>query len=129
MGNFRELVTWQKAMALAEAIYDATEEMPKAEVYGLTSQIRRSAVSIPSNIAEGQGRSHDGDFSKFLLNARGSTYELRTQLELATRLKFLDPLVGDKLIESTDEISRMLNGMLRSLGKSSESRKKLTSSV
>jgi len=129
MGNFRELATWQKAMHLAEEIYSATASFPPAEIYNLTSQLRRSAVSIPSNIAEGQGRSHDGDFSKFLLNARGSAYELETQIELASRLRYLDAAKSSNLIEHTEEVSRMLNGMLRSLGKDSVTRRRPTSSV
>jgi|SRR6185369_16367296 len=129
MGDFRELTTWQKAMSLAEEIYSATNSFPSAEIYNLTAQLRRSAVSIPSNIAEGQGRSHDGDFSKFLLNARGSAYELETQLELASRLHYLDSAASSMLIKHTEEVSRMLNGMLRSLGKDSTSRRRLSSSV
>jgi four helix bundle protein len=129
MGDFRELTTWQKAMQLAEDVYSFTNSFPPAEVYNLTAQIRRSAVSIPSNIAEGQGRSHDGDFSKFLLNARGSAYELETQIELAFRLKYLDAAGSARLLRATEEVSKMLNGMLRSLGKDSGTRRRLTSSV
>jgi four helix bundle protein len=82
---FRDLMVWQRSMQLAEAVYSLTKEFPHDERYGLTSQIRRSAVSIPSNIAEGRGRLSAGEFKQFLGVARGSNYELQTQLELESR--------------------------------------------
>jgi four helix bundle protein len=81
--SFRDLQIWQKAMQLAVAVYRLTDAFPREERYGLTSQIRRSAVSIPSNIAEGQGRTNLGEFRQFLGIARGSNCELQTQLEIA----------------------------------------------
>src|SRR5882762_5838834 len=87
--SHRDLIVWQKAMDLVVAVYRATETFPKAETYGLTSQIRRAVTSIPANIAEGQGRRLTKEFLYFLANARGSLWELDTHLEAATRLGFL----------------------------------------
>ena len=87
--SHRDLVAWQKAMDMVVMIYRATETFPKHELYGLTSQIRRAAVSAPANIAEGQGRRLPGEFIQFLGNARGSLLELDTHLELALRLGYL----------------------------------------
>jgi four helix bundle protein len=84
--SYRDLVAWQKAMAFVTNIYKVSEIFPKHEIYGLTSQIRRAAVSVPSNIAEGQGRSFDKEFSKFLSNAQGSLMEVETQLQIAVNL-------------------------------------------
>jgi four helix bundle protein len=81
--HYRDLLVWQKAMDLANGIYKVTESLPKSEVLGLQSQMRRAAVSIPSNIAEGHGRLNDGHFRQFLASARGSIFELQTQLEIA----------------------------------------------
>ena len=86
--SFRDLQIWQKSMKLAIAVYRVTDGFPREERYGLTSQIRRSAVSIPSNIAEGQGRTNLGEFKQFLGIARGSNCELQTQLEIARELGF-----------------------------------------
>jgi four helix bundle protein len=86
--GFRDLVVRQKSMQLAVEVYKLTKTFPREEVYGITSQIRRSAISIPSNIAEGHGRLNVGEFRQFLGIARGSTYELQTQLQLAESLEF-----------------------------------------
>ncbi len=86
--HFRDLQVWQQSMALARNVYALTEAFPKREVFGLTSQIRRAAVSIPSNIAEGRGRTTEKSFALFLSQARGSLYELETQMELAGELGF-----------------------------------------
>jgi four helix bundle protein len=88
---------------------------PKEEIYGLTSQIRRAAVSIPCNIAEGQGRLTRGEFKQFLGHARGSLLELQTQITIAKRLTFLDEASTLSLMKSSTEIQRMLNGLLESL--------------
>ena len=113
--NFRELVAWQKSMVLAEEIYKMTARYPVEERYGLTSQIRRAAVSIPSNIAEGQGRkSGDHEFIRYLHIALGSLCELETQLELSTRLKLLGTDQAKTLRASSDEVGRLLNGLIRS---------------
>jgi four helix bundle protein len=87
--SYRELEVWQKAMDLTELVYAITKQYPSDERFGLTSQSRKAAVSVPSNIAEGYGRTHRGDYLKFLSNARGSLCELETQLILAVRLKFV----------------------------------------
>jgi four helix bundle protein len=86
--SYKDLIAWQKAMDLAEAIYQLTRDFPREEIYGLTSQLRRCAVSVPSNIAEGQGRTTPGEFKQFLGHARGSLLELETQLQLAKRLGY-----------------------------------------
>jgi four helix bundle protein len=89
--SYRELLVWQKAKAFAVQIYQATEQFPRAETYGLTSQIRRAGVSVASNIAEGQGRLTSGEFLHFLGQARGSLLELDTQLPIALDLNYLRP--------------------------------------
>ena len=113
--NYRDLVAWQKSMNLAEEIYRTTARYPTEERYGLTAQIRRAAVSVPSNIAEGQGRkSTDDEFVRFLHIALGSLAELETQLELSTRLKFVSTDHAKVLRASTDEVGRLLYGLIRS---------------
>jgi four helix bundle protein len=113
--NYRDLDTWKKAMDLAEAIYASTKDFPKEETYGLLSQIRRAAVSIPSNIAEGQGRESPKDFLRFLSMARGSLCETETQILLATRLTYLKPESTEKLLNLAGEVGRLLNGLSKSL--------------
>jgi four helix bundle protein len=113
--SFRDLAIWQRAMQLTVAIYKLTREFPREELYGLTSQIRRSAVSIPSNIAEGQGRSTAGEFRQFLGIARGSTCEVQTQLEIARALSFGNPILIDEAESLSNEVRKMLFGLLDSL--------------
>lgn len=113
--SYRDLIVWQKAMALAQEVYGTSEELPKPEAYGLVNQIRRAAVSIPSNIAEGYGRLTDSQFRHFLGNARGSLYEMQTQLELAANLGYLDNKTEKQLIERGSEVARLVNGLLASL--------------
>ena len=113
--SFRDLIVWQRAMQLAVAIYRLTRDFPKEELYGLTSQIRRCAVSIPSNIAEGQGRLSVGEFRQFLGIARGSTCELQSQLEIARALGFGNARVIDEAEALSQEVRKMLVGMLDSL--------------
>lgn len=111
--TFRDLVAWRKAVDLAKALYQATQQMPRAEQFGLTAQMRRAAVSIASNIAEGNARQSLNDYLHFLGIARGSIAELETQLTIATELTMLakiEPLVG--LLSETD---RVLQGLIRSL--------------
>jgi len=102
-------------MSLARAIYQETEALPKGEVFGLQSQMRRAAVSVPCNIAEGHGRLDDGYFKQFLATSRGSVFELETQLELASGLKFLGEEKVTILLEQCDEVARMINGLLATL--------------
>jgi four helix bundle protein len=118
--SFRDLTVWQKAMALTERVYLETEALPRAEVYGLTSQIRRAAVSIPSNIAEGKAVS-GRNYPRHVRIALGSEAELQTQLELAVRLKMLDPQAARKLVDETAEVGRMLSALLKSLERASGS--------
>ena len=89
MKTYRDLIVWQKSMDLVFLVYNATNQFPKEEVYNLTSQIRRSSVSVPSNIAEGYGRNSSGDYVRFLQIASGSLYELQTQLEISFRMEYL----------------------------------------
>ncbi len=111
--TFRDLVAWRRGMELAGAVYDATTVMPDSERFGLTSQMRRAAVSIPSNIAEGHPRESRADYLRYLRVARGSLAELSTQLELAARLRLLphDPQLSDLV----DEEARILQALILAL--------------
>jgi len=109
--KYQDLIAWQKAKALASEIYRATEPFPKTEIYGLISQVRRAAVSIASNIAEGQGRLTKGEFCHFLGQARGSLLELETQLSIAVDLGFLEADQFKKLEQQTSEVRMLLNGL------------------
>jgi four helix bundle protein len=112
--SYRELIVWQKAMDLVEAVYNATHDWPRDEAYGLTNQVRRAVVSIPSNIAEGQGRNNPREFVRLLAIANGSLLEVETQLQIANRLTYLiDPKL-DALLQQTAETGRLLNGLMRS---------------
>jgi four helix bundle protein len=113
--DYRDLIVWQKAMALARNAYAQTAGLPKSEAYGLLTQIRRAAVSIPCNIAEGHGRLTDLQFRHFLGNARGSVYELRTQFELAADMGYLEQQLAKQLMEQSAEVARLLNGLIASL--------------
>jgi four helix bundle protein len=111
----QDLIVWQKARAFATEIYRATEDFPKTEICGLTSQLRRAAVSIASNIAEGQGRLTVGEFRHFLGQARGSLLELETQLAIAVDLHFLTSAEFESLEGRSSEVRRLLNGLIESL--------------
>jgi four helix bundle protein len=113
--SHRDLIVWQKAMDLVTTVYRLTEDFPKSELYGLTSQIRRSAASIPANIAEGQGRRLAGEFMQFLANARGSLLELDTHLEIAVRLNMLSNESHSTFMEQLIEVRKLLNGLMRSI--------------
>jgi four helix bundle protein len=117
--SYRDLIAWQKAIDLAETVYQTTGQFPKRETYGLTSQIRRAAVSIPSNIAEGQGRRSTKDFLNFLGIAYGSLCELETQILLAIRFAYIDQATADKLFRDAAEVGRLMNGLMRSLDEKS----------
>ena len=114
MSTFRDLIAWQKAMDLAEDVYAVTARFPSEERYGLTSQLRRCAVSIPSNIAEGQGRLTTRDWQHFLAQARGSALELETQLLLASRLGMGTEADVHHAIGQAQEVARIINGLLNS---------------
>ena len=111
--TFRDLIAWQKAMELTKQIYRVSAAMPDNERFGLTAQIRRAAVSIPSNIAEGNGRGSRTDYIRFLRIARGSLMELQTQLILAEQLNLIP--VPEKLNDLQRETDRVLQGLIRSL--------------
>ena len=115
MHNFKELKVWQSAMLLTKAIYVITDQFPEKEKFGLTSQIRRSAVSIPSNIAEGSGRGTDKDFVHFLHISFGSACELETQITLANGLTYVSHLQTEEKNEQIQEIKRMLIGLKKKL--------------
>ncbi len=112
--TFRNLIAWQKAKTLATEIYRVTSEFPTTEQYGMTAQLRRATVSIPSNIAEGKGRETKRDFCHFLVQARGSLYEIESQVEIAKDLHYLDQVAANKLFSSCDELARILNGLINS---------------
>jgi four helix bundle protein len=111
--HFKDLLVWQKAMALVTEVYRLTRNFPKEELYGLTCQMRRAAVSIPSNIAEGQGPLTRGEFVHFLGQARGSLCELDTQMRLAKALGYLPEV--EPPYEQSAEVGRLLNGLINSL--------------
>lgn len=113
--DFQDLIVWQKAMDTVVEIYQTTGAFPASEVFGLTQQLRRASVSIPSNIAEGQGRAGNNDFPRFLRMALGSANEVMTQLELARRLRFISDTAHAPLNAELVEIRKMLHGLLRKL--------------
>ncbi|MBI4239699.1 four helix bundle protein [Candidatus Uhrbacteria bacterium] len=115
LSSFEELIVWQKSMDLVVTIYKLTESFPRAELFGLTSQMRRSAVSIPSNIAEGSKRGTRKDFRSFLLNAYGSSAELTTQIKIAKRIHLASDANFTEAEGLLDEIMGMLNKMSTSL--------------
>jgi four helix bundle protein len=113
--SFKELRVWQEAMKFAISVYRATSDFPKHELCGLTQQLRRPAVSIPSNIAEGKGHRSDREFRNFLLHARGSLLEVQTQLMIAQELQYISPEEGNQLLGSSDAIGRCLNSLINSI--------------
>jgi len=115
--TYRDLVAWQKAMELITEVYRESLEFPPEEINGLTSQMRRAAVSIASNIAEGQGRVTKGEFIQFLGHARGSLLELETQVLVAKNLQYLDEPALEILLGLTAEVGRLLNGLLSAIKK------------
>ncbi len=115
MGNYNELKVWNKSVDLAIGVYRATAEFPKDEIFGLRMQMRRAAVSVPCNLAEGAGRSTSKDYRHFVLQARGSLLELETQIVISERLEFIDAQTATALKNATAEIGKMLNGLLRYL--------------
>jgi four helix bundle protein len=117
MKSFRDIHVWQKAYALALKIYKATDSFPSHEIYGLTSQLRRAAVSIPCNIAEGCAKSTDADFARYLDIAIGSASEVECQLLLAHDLDYLNDSNHDELIDLTIEVKRMLASFIKTLRK------------
>lgn len=115
VNSYRDLRVWQAGMDLVEQVYRLTQNFPKQEMYGLSSQIQRAAVSLPSNIAEGHARDSTKEFLHYLSIALGSVAELETQLILAERLTYLDRKNLEIVLLKTDEVGRMLRGMQRTL--------------
>ena len=113
--SFQDLRVWQDAMTLTTSIYKFTASFPKHELYGLSQQIRRAAVSVPSNIAEGKGRRSDRDFVRFLLLARGSLLEVETQLIIAQELSYLCEADATGLLNAAEKVGRALSGLINSL--------------
>ena len=110
--NYRDLIAWQKAKSLALSVYRSTRLFPRDEIYGLSSQMRRAAVSVPSNIAEGKGRRSQKELVQFLYHARGSLLELETQLSIAYDLEYMDLQMFASLESQTKELGRILNGLI-----------------
>ncbi len=113
--SYRDLIAWQKAMDAVTDVYRLTDSFPQREQFGLTNQARRAAVSVPSNIAEGQGRGTTKDYIHFLYISRGSLQELETQLMIAERLGFAPPDQVQPLLARTTEVSRILSGLINAL--------------
>lgn len=113
--SFRDLFVWQRAIELSLAVYKLTAQFPREEIYELTSQIRRASVSVASNIAEGQGRKSRGEFLQFLGNARGSNFEVQTQLVLAGKLGYGTADLVRECESLSIETGKMLNGLMNSL--------------
>lgn len=113
--SYRDLRVWQEAMSVAEQVYELSTRLPKDELYGLTSQMRRAAVSVPANVAEGYGRG-GGHYKAFLRVAQGSLKELETHLLLAERVRLIEPGGTASILERTDGLGRMLNRLISSLG-------------
>ena len=113
--SFKDLRVWHEAMKFAIDVYRATSNFPKHELYGLSQQLRRAAVSVPSNIAEGKGHRSDREFRNFLLHARGSLLEVQTQIMIAQELQYISPEEGKGLLASSDAIARSLNSLINSM--------------
>ena len=113
--SFRDLFIWQKSMNLVTVIYEVSSKFPSQEMYGLTSQIRRCAISIPSNIAEGYGRNSTGDYKRFLQIAVGSLFEFQTQIEIAFNLHYLSKEVFDDLLRTCNDLDIMLYSLSQKL--------------
>lgn len=117
MKTYREFIAWQKAMAFVTEIYKVTHSFPKDELFGLNSQIRRSAVSIPSNFAEGFGRKGNNEFLRFIRISIGSLYECQTQLEIARNIEYLNDIEFDSVFAQSKEIEALLRGLEQKLEK------------
>ena len=110
--SYKDLMVWQRSMDLVESIYRITDKLPAKEQWGLVSQMRRAAVSVPSNIAEGYGRQSSGNYIQFLSISRGSLLELETQLELCIRLQYFTRIDSEKILNETVEINKMLTSLI-----------------
>ena len=112
--SYRQLLAWQKAVEFVSEIYRATQTFPREEMYGLTNQLRRAAISVPSNIAEGQARYSRREFYRFLTLARGSLAEIETQIRIAESLGYLTSATAEILLSKAAELGRILNGLIAS---------------
>ena len=117
--SYRDLIAWQKAMRMVTSVYRLTEGFPKHELYGLTNQIRRAAVSVPSNIAEGQGRNSRGEFLQFLGTSKGSLLELETQIMIAQDLGYCSEAQAVPILGTTDDVARLIGGLKKPLQRQS----------
>lgn len=115
MKTFRELIVWQKSMSYVTEIYKISKSFPKEELFGLTSQMRRSAISVPSNISEGYGRQGLNDYIRFLNIAIASLFEPQTQVEISYNLEYISKVTFTELFELSREIERMLSSLIRKL--------------
>ena len=113
--GFRDLRVWKDGMDLVEQVYRLTRDFPKQELYGLTNQLRRAAVSVPSNIAEGQARTHVKEYLQFLSTAKGSLAEVQTQLEIAARLEYLTPKQLEEVLQKADALSKQIYALRNAL--------------
>ena len=120
MSAYQKLIAWQKAMDLADAVYDAVDTFVRPGMFALADQMRRAALSVPSNIAEGQGRWSFREYRQFLRQARGSTLELETQIIFARRRKLIAEAVEENLLQQTAEVARVINGLLKYLNRRGE---------
>jgi four helix bundle protein len=116
--TFRDLRVWQEAMELTVQVYKSTGTFPRSETYGLAQQMQRAAVSVPSNIAEGKGHRSNKEFVHFLLHARGSLWELQTQILLSEQLTYISKEQGSRLLTIAENVSRALNGLITSMSAS-----------
>ncbi|OXB24974.1 four helix bundle protein [Flavobacterium tructae] len=115
MSHFRKILVWQKSISLVTKIYKVTNRFPKEEMFGLTSQIRRSSISVPSNIAEGSGRESTKEFLRFLFISLSSLFEMQTQLEIAKNIIYINEEEFNLLYEDSREIERMLASLIKKL--------------
>ncbi|HLC16456.1 MAG TPA: four helix bundle protein [Thermodesulfovibrionia bacterium] len=113
--SYRDLIVWQKSMDLVSKIYNFTQSFPKEEMYGITSQMRRAGISVPANIAEGQGRNSKGEFLQFLGIAQGSLAELETLILICQNLAYIQQNNAEELLNDCEEIGRLLAALKRSL--------------
>ena len=111
--SYQDLIVWRKSLILVKNVYQTTARFPQSEIFGITSQIRRSAISVPSNIAEGYARKTDGELSRFLLIALGSASELETQILISKELKFITEAEFSKINNLTTEVLKLLNSFIR----------------
>ena len=127
--SHESLIVWQKAMDLVDGVYDATHGWPREELFGLTNQVRRAATSIPTNIAEGHGRTGSREFSHHASIAHGSLCETQTLLRIAQRQRYIDEATVKTLLPLTGEVSRLLKGLIRSLRPPTTTNDRLTTNV